>query len=138
MIRDFQEWTVDLLEHSSLEELQGCTIAIEAADFLKSRILENPRWREPLLPAVGGLPYGMKLRLKDDLQRLQTAGVTPFFVFPGLDVGSKHSDQIFKEAEEAARINEEAWRLYDQHQAERAVDTFRKSSAFERSLVVDL
>jgi hypothetical protein len=125
MISSSEEFTADLLQHSALSELSGTVIAIEAAHYLRTRVFEHPEWREPLLSAVGGLPFGMKRLLQADLDKFQAENITPFFIFPGLDVGKK--DNVFRESEEAGRINSAAWGLYDQHEAERAVATFGQS-----------
>ncbi|KAB2573175.1 DNA repair protein [Lasiodiplodia theobromae] len=121
MISTQDDWAANLAEHSKLEELSGCSVAIDAADHL-NRLLNDPQWKEPLLPALGGLPFSMKRLVLDDLQRWKNHNITPFFVFNGLDFGKR--DKSFRTSDEASRVTAEAWELYNQSEAERAVSTF--------------
>lgn len=121
MISTNDDWAASLAEHSKLDELAGCSVAIDAADHL-NRLLNDPQWKEPLLPALGGLPFSMKRLVLDDLQRWKTHNIQPLFVFNGLDVGKR--DKSFRVSDEASRVTAEAWELYNQSEAERAVATF--------------
>lgn len=131
MLSPLDEFAADRLEHSSLDELSGTLVAIEAAHYLRTRVFEHHEWREPLLSAVGGLPFGMRRLLQADLEKFRAENITAYFIFPGLDVGQK--ENIFRESQEAARVNAAAWELYDQHQAERAVATFGQSGSTRTS-----
>lgn len=122
MIHNFNEWAAELVETSRLDELSGNVVAIEAADFLSQRVFSDPKKREPLLPAIGGLPFALKHHVEEDLHVFRSHNITPFFVFHGLEFGKKH--KIFQASDEAARTNAEAWDLYDRHKAEDAVKTF--------------
>jgi len=126
MIRDFDNWNSSLSEVSHLEEFANRVIAIEAADYISNHILKHP-WKEPLLPALGGLPFGMKYRVQYDLEKFKSYRIQPVFVFSGLDFGEK--EDVFRLSELAgdAEINEQAWDLYDKHQAEAAVARFGES-----------
>ncbi|KAK7736311.1 hypothetical protein SLS62_011453 [Diatrype stigma] len=64
----------------------------------------------------------MKRLVLDDLQRWKTHNIQPLFVFNGLDVGKR--DKSFRVSDEASRVTAEAWELYNQSEAERAVATF--------------
>ncbi|EKG16520.1 DNA repair protein [Macrophomina phaseolina MS6] len=121
MISTHDDWAASLAEHSKLEELAGCSVAIDAADHL-NRLLNDPQWKEPLLPALGGLPFSMKRLVDDDLQRWKNHKIQPLFVFNGLDIGRR--EKLFRTSDEASRVTAEAWELYNQSEAERAVTTF--------------
>jgi hypothetical protein len=132
MIRDFDNWNSSLGEVSQLEEFAGCTIAVEAADYISTYIL-NHQWKEPLLPALGGVPFGMKNRVEADLQKFKAFRITPIFVFSGLDFGEK--EDVFRLSEVAAEVNEQAWDLYGKHQAELAVARFGESGMSARRTI---
>jgi hypothetical protein len=120
MIRGFEAWSANLVQTSSLADLKDATVAIEAADYLKRFLL---RHKEKLLPALGGYPFVLNAGISEEIAAFRKHGITPIFVFSGLDIGSNR-DRSFRLAEEASRTNSEAWQLYDQHQAERAVEAF--------------
>lgn len=125
MIRDFESWN-NLVEFSQLEELAGIRVGIEASDFLRQRILNNPSGKEPLVPALGGLPFAFNVHISNDLKKFESLGITPFFVFSGLDI-AKH-DSLTQQRREGAETNAAAWTLYDKHIAEKAVERFGESS----------
>ena len=58
---------------------------------------------------------------------MQSAGITPLFVFSGMDASQKNKAP--QDDEVAARANTHAWELYDQHKPVRAVETFGDSGA---------
>ncbi|KAK7540334.1 PIN domain-like protein [Phyllosticta citricarpa] len=122
MISMNDDWTVNLAEHSKIDELAGYNVAIDAADYL-NRLLNDPHFKESLLPALGGLPFSMKRCVNEDLARWKSANISPFFVFSGLTVGKK-DDKLFFASDEASLKTENAWELYNQGEAERAVATF--------------
>lgn len=98
-------------------------IGIEAAYYL-DRFLKVQA-KEPLLSALGGFPFSIKTAIEDDLESLQAARITPIFFFGGIEVGNK--DTLLKDLSHAAILNAQAWDLYDQHEAQQAVDTFGNS-----------
>lgn len=125
MIRNFEEWAANLIETHLLEELRDTRVAIEAAFYL-NRMLNTPHLKEPLVPALGGRPFTMRDTVLTDLKRFKDYGITPVFVFSGLDVGRR--DAPFDLSEQAARVNQQAWELYHSGQAQQAVDKFGSSS----------
>lgn len=125
MIRDFDFWATTLGEVSSLEELEGCRVAIEAADFLENRILRK-KASEPLVPALGGLPLGFTESIEADLYRFATHNIEPYFIFSGLDL-ARPADP-FRKRQQGAAVNAAAWSLYDNHEAEKSVAKFGESS----------
>ncbi|PSN65990.1 hypothetical protein BS50DRAFT_403090 [Corynespora cassiicola Philippines] len=125
-IRDFENWNTTLSETSNLEEFKGLRVGIDAADYLNSRILNHPRAKEPLVPALGGLPLGLREHLEADLKKFAHYHIEPFFVFTGLDISKQ--DDPFVHRQEGADVNRTAWALYDAHQAEQSVAKFGESS----------
>ncbi|KAH7067400.1 temperature dependent protein affecting M2 dsRNA replication-domain-containing protein [Paraphoma chrysanthemicola] len=126
MIRDFEQWNASIGELSELQELSGCRVGIEAADYLANRILNHPRAKEPLVPALGGLPLALQHHIEDDLDAFKAAGIEPRFVFSGLDITKQ--DDPFRQKQEEAAVNANAWNLYDSHQAEASVAKFGEST----------
>lgn len=132
MIHDFEAWSTPRREINTFSDLAGAAVAIEA-DFYLDRLLNTPPSKEPLLSALGGLPFGLAKQIKTELQALAAADITPIFIFRGL--GTTSQSAKFKEASDVAIANADAWELYNQHQAERAVDTFGNSGGSVIQLV---
>lgn len=126
MIRDFDAWSANFEELGDLHELSGCRVGIEAADYLNHRILNHPRAKEPLVPALGGLPLALRQHIEEDLDTFASLQIEPQFVFSGIDIAKP--DDPFRQKQIEAATNAEAWNLYDNHQAEPAVDKFGQSS----------
>jgi hypothetical protein len=126
MIRDFVQWTASFGETGDLEELRNCRVGIEAAEYLSQRILKHPRAREPLIPALGGLPLALEQHIQDDLHTFRSLEIEPYFVFSGLDI-TKQGDPFSQKGLEAT-VNADAWTLYDSHEAEASVAKFGESS----------
>jgi hypothetical protein len=126
MIRDFEQWNANIGELSELQELSGCRVGVEAADYLTNRILNSPRAKEPLVPALGGLPLALQQHIEDDLDAFKREGIEPWFVFSGLDITKQ--DEPFRQKQDEAAVNANAWNLYDSHQAEASVAKFGESS----------
>ncbi|KAI9763500.1 MAG: hypothetical protein M1835_007801, partial [Candelina submexicana] len=124
-IRTFDDWAGSRLQTLPLADLTDAFIGIEAAHYL-DRLLKFHA-KEPLLSALGGFPFSMKRTIEDDLEILQTLRITPIFFFNGIDVGNK--DLLLKDLSDAAQSNAQAWEMYDQHQAQQAVDTFGNSGS---------
>lgn len=72
---------------------------------------------EPLLSALGGLPYGLRSEIDADLENWKTHGVTPMFVFDGLyTIGQE--DMALRIAKEASRRSDKAWESYQNAKTE--------------------
>jgi hypothetical protein len=125
MIRDFETWNSNIGERADLHELRGSRVAIEAAHYLKTRILNPPEGPEPLVPALGGLPLGLKRHVDDDLNQFAKYQIEPFFVFSGLDLA--RPENPFRERQEGAVVNANAWSMYDSHEAQQSVMRFGES-----------
>jgi hypothetical protein len=88
-------------------------------------MMNTPPTKEPLLSALGGFPLSLKAHIETALDQWQTSGLTPVFVFDGMDIGKP--DKPFDGPNSASRANTAAWDLYDQHQAHAAVAAFGDS-----------
>jgi hypothetical protein len=72
---------------------------------------------EPLLSALGGLPYGLRSEIDADLENWKTHGVTPMFVFDGLYIIGQE-DMALRIAKEASRRSDKAWESYQNAKTE--------------------
>ncbi|EDU48756.1 XPG N-terminal domain containing protein [Pyrenophora tritici-repentis Pt-1C-BFP] len=126
MIRDFVQWTAAIVEQGDLTELRSSRVGIEAADYLNQRILNHPRAKEPLVPALGGLPLALTQHIEEDLATFRSHEIEPYFIFSGLDLTKQGNPFGQKTAE--ATVNADAWNLYDSHQAEASVAKFGEST----------
>ncbi|KAK4998773.1 hypothetical protein LTR66_002073 [Elasticomyces elasticus] len=111
MITELEKWaaTTGLLESSPLEQLSGRTVAIEAEHFI-DRILTNPSTREPLLPALGGLPFALESNVHSQITVLGSYGITPLFMFSGLSPQTQNSTS--RSIENSVKAIRNAWELY--------------------------
>ena len=96
---------------AKLEELAGYKIAIEASWYLQN-LLDTPPAKEPLLSALGGLPFWLKAEIEEDLDQWKKYNVTPLFIFDGLSIVGKE-EMVLRTAKDGARRSEEAWGLYN-------------------------
>ncbi|KAK2741084.1 hypothetical protein FQN55_008488 [Onygenales sp. PD_40] len=120
-IRAFDEWANTRAQTLNLAALKGSAIGIDASHYLDQH-LNHHATKEPLLIALGGFPFSLKSNIEKELQALKNLGVTPVFVFNGLDFGKRAPD--FSSQAESTRALEQAWDLYDQQQADQVVDAF--------------
>lgn len=97
-------------------------IGIEAAYYLDRFLTPS---QEPLLSAVGGSPLGLKTLIENELAALQSADITPVFVFNGLESGRKLDP--FNAAAVAVRTNTDAFEVYHKGQGAQAVRLFGSS-----------
>ena len=123
----FKEWAIQ--QHCVLtapvDKLKGLRVGIDAEDYLYSLLAVGSG--EPLLPALGGLPFTLKKCVDDDLRGFRDAEIAPIFVFNGLDHACKDRASILREGLKASAILNEAWTIYDQGKGEDAVKAFGKA-----------
>ena len=124
MIHEFELWSAPRIDTNHLSDLSGAVLAIEA-DFYLGRLLNNSPAKEPLLSALGGLPFSFQKHIQAELDVLHKNGVKPVFVFSGLDVGKRYSPFALGDA--VASLNTVAWDLYNRHEAQDAVENFGNS-----------
>jgi hypothetical protein len=90
---------------------------------------------EPLLSALGGLPYGLKSEIEADLDHWKKHGVTPMFVFDGLYIIGQE-DMALRIAKEASRRSDKAWESYrdakTEQQLKDAVKGFGELGTYSR------
>jgi hypothetical protein len=130
MINTFAEWSAHLAEHANMSHLRGAAVGFDAAEYLdrleKYNIPDLARpVKEALLPALGGVPFGLKSIIRSTIAAFRHNGIKPIFVFSGLDVGKK--EPLTTPASESAHVISNAWSLYDNLDADGAVEHFRQA-----------
>lgn len=119
-------WIGNRTDSLPLVALKDAVLGISASHYLE-RQLTTPKCKEKLLSAHGGAPLGLRQRFEADLDILQEAGITPFFVFSGMDV--KVKDTGSRGWEDRVAANTLAWNYYDGQRAPESVEEFGNSSS---------
>lgn len=129
-ITQFDEWVsqANIRERSQMKKLAGAQIAIEADHYLE-RLMNVPPTKEPLLSAIGGLPFALENTVNSHIAAWRAEEIKPFFVFSGLD-GYKQDD-VLEDAERNRDTHSQAWNMYEHQQPQEAVNTFGKSGAIK-------
>lgn len=124
----FSDWATSegVTISGPIDQLKGKRLIVEAENFLDILLTSQPT-REPLLPALGGLPFALKKHLDAHLANFEEAGITPTFVFNGLEYACQDRNSVSRESRTAAQSLNEAWSLYSQSKADDAVAEFGKS-----------
>jgi hypothetical protein len=124
----FRDWASSegLITSGPVDQLKEKRLIIEAEDFLET-ILTSHASREPLLPALGGLPFALRKHVDAYISHFKENNITPTFIFNGLDLACKDRATIARDSRLAARSLDEAWSLYSQSRADEAVAEFGKS-----------
>jgi len=125
MIAGFEDWadSAQLRESGSLDQLEDASIAIEAEYFIDSILTGGTK--EPLLPALGGVPFTIDSILEERLRVLREHKIRPTFCFNGLNPNRQR--QKLEASLRYSKIVGEAWDLYNASNPERAVAEFGTS-----------
>jgi hypothetical protein len=124
----FKEWarSEGMLMSGDVAEFRDATVGFDAEDYLNS-LLNNVSTREPLLPALGGLPFALRQHVDRDLSNLEDAGIKALFMFNGLDIACRDRKSIMRESQKATKTLDEAWSVYDLGRGDDAVVAFGKA-----------
>lgn len=128
----FKDWlkSEGLVHTGNVKQtFEDTIIGFDAEDYLES-ILTNTSTREPLLPALGGLPFALQHHVDSDLQHFETVGIKPYFIFNGLDTTCRDRKSILNESQRASKTLHDAWTVYDQGRGDDAVLAFGKACMF--------
>lgn len=126
--KDFRDFAANerITNTGPIDQLKEKHVVIDAEDFLEI-ILTSQASREPLLPALGGLPFALRKHVDVHLASFDEHNITPTFIFEGLDLACKDRSTIARDSRLAARSLDEAWNLYSQSRPDEAVLGFGKS-----------
>ncbi|KAI0470857.1 hypothetical protein GGR56DRAFT_116948 [Xylariaceae sp. FL0804] len=115
------QWINDQVVSASISQFMDETIVVDASYYLQL-FLDNAPYQESLLPALGGLT-GIQYHIQNDLDSWKEHKVQPFFIFNGQSVVG--ADEVtVQRGKRAIAGTDEAWTLYFQSEAQRAVATF--------------
>lgn len=123
MISGFNEWAASAqLGHTdSFEELKDRRLGIDAEDYI-ANILTTAPTKEPLLPALGGLPFALEEIVTSHISILKKHACQPYFVFNGINTNGQ--DEKLQTGIRATKSIANAWELYGASEPERAVSEF--------------
>lgn len=121
LVRGLDEWVNARSQTLALSALKGAVVGVHASHYLDQH-LNHHVTKEPLLVALGGFPFALRANIERELNALKELGVSPLFVFDGLQVGRPAPDS--PSHAQSTRAVEQAWGLYDQQQADQVVDAF--------------
>lgn len=123
MISGFNEWaaSAQLGNSDSFEELNERRLGIEAEDFIANILTTSPT-KEPLLPALGGLPFALEETITNHVSTLRKYGCQPYFIFSGVNYNAQ--EEKLQTASRATKSIANAWELYGASEPERAVAEF--------------
>jgi hypothetical protein len=123
MISGFTEWAAaaQLGHIDSFEELNERRLGIEADDFIANILTTSPT-KEPLLPALGGLPFALEEAIAHQISILKKHGCQPYFIFNGVTANGQ--EDRLQTAVRAIKSIANAWELYGASEPERAVAEF--------------
>lgn len=102
-----------LLKVSSLEELKGRRIGIDAVYWLRGL----PAYGDPLLGATGESAAALAAALQEEALQLRKAGLTPVFIFRGIE---PPGHRLFMQQQP----QQEAWEFYYSRGRESSVPLF--------------
>lgn len=121
-VEAFEQWALasHIAKQFDLKFLKDRTIGIDAAHFLRTLP------QEALLSALGGAPLALDTTVSSAVTVLHNAGLNLHFVFSGLESGVE--DDLGAKAAYAARLNNEAFNLYEGKQLAQAYKSFDFSS----------
>lgn len=128
----FREWAKNegLVKAVPISDFEDAVIGYDAEDFINILLVQEGT-REPLLPALGGLPFALRSHIDRELANIEKfTKKKPLFVFNGLDLDLYDRKFVSKESERAVRILEEAWRVYDNGDGDAAVRAFERACKF--------
>ncbi|PPJ61351.1 hypothetical protein CBER1_09605 [Cercospora berteroae] len=128
----FREWAKNegLVKAVPISDFGDAVIGYDAEDFINILLVQEGT-REPLLPALGGLPFALRSHIDRELANIEKfTKKKPLFVFNGLDLDLYDRKFISKESERAVRILEEAWRVYDNGDGDAAVRAFERACTY--------
>lgn len=125
MISGFHEWALSTqISHVlPLDQLRNHRLGVEAEDYINVLVSNSPT-REPLLIALGGLPFSLEETVKKHLSILEQNGIQPYFIFNGLNLNGQ--DDKVQAMLTALKSIASAWNLYGASQPNDAVVEFGK------------
>eukprot|EP01137_Pigoraptor_chileana_P023285 Opistho-2@89323 len=102
----------NLVRKDPLSVLKDTRIGIDGFHWLRTRVFPT----EAFSPALGAVPFTLRSRIKKELTKLREAGITPVFVFNGLQLNRNAPGVDPRQAKRNM-----AWDAYEQGKKDAAV-----------------
>lgn len=122
-VQKFEVWASKHVDFCPLQSLKDAVIGVDASYYLDHRL--NGNNEEPLKHALGGSPFCYRKAVEDDIALLRQHGVTPIFVFNGLDFVNKSKPDSL--SVDSKRVQDEAWHHYLSGDSKKTVADFGKA-----------
>lgn len=122
---------------SIFAELADPKVAFDAEDYLYSFLSGGQATYEPLLPALGGIPFTLESHVDALLEDLRNAKIKPIFVFPGGGTVSQDRRTASREGQKALTNINDAWNVYTAGRGEDAVKEFGRACEHSTILLLD-
>ena len=110
-----------LIQTDSLTHLRGLRLGIDGTHWLK-KVMS----KEPFAMAMGGVPWNLRGLVERELERFRTFGITPVFVFGGLNVLKK--EKPFRAEDSRSGKRNAFWDAYEKGTF--AGDNINKATSF--------
>lgn len=123
-VQTLEEWFGPQIPSLPLSCLKDAVIGIDASYYLDLHL--NKHSQEQLLNALGGLPFVLKSSVERELSVFTSHGITPIFVFNGLDFGGIKRGSAGQPAETSLAY-EKAWEAYDSGNVAEVLNCFQKA-----------
>ncbi|CAI2168817.1 8627_t:CDS:10 [Funneliformis geosporum] len=122
MIRHFEIFTVErrLVQHSSLSLLKDSRLGIEGTHWLRKLLQTSAK--ESATTALGGIPIGLRSAIEKELELFKSYGITPVFVFNGLNIIRKDKPFSTEDTRPSKRVL--AWESYEKGRVEQAYSSW--------------
>jgi hypothetical protein len=123
--KDEGYWIEDSI--STFSQVTDAKVAFDAEDYLNSFLTGGHATYEPLVPALGGIPFTLNSHIDTLLSELHNAGIKPLFIFPGGRAMSRDRLTTSRDSQHAVTILNQAWNIYNSGRGEEAVKEFGKA-----------
>jgi hypothetical protein len=135
-VQTIEEWGSPRVQTFPFTSLRHAVIGVDASHYLDLR-LNSPTSIEPLLNAIGGIPYTLKATLRGDLEAFQAVDTTLIFVFDGLDYKNK---ELYTSARSNATLkaHKDGWKEYYNKENEKEVAAERTLKAFAKASALNV
>ncbi|CAG8474579.1 15153_t:CDS:10 [Funneliformis caledonium] len=122
MIRHFEIFTVErrLVQISQLSSLKDTRLGIDGTHWLRKLLQTSAK--ESATTALGGIPIGLRSAIEKELELIKSYGITPVFVFNGLNIIRK--DKPFSTEDTRPSKRAQAWEAYEKGRVEQAYSSW--------------
>ena len=110
-----------LIHEAPLSALRDTRLGIDAQVYLRG-VLSAKDAKEPLVPALGGVPLALEDHVTNDLRLLEAARIKPVLVFNGIT--PPRSERPFSTEDSRPGKRQSGWEAYERGRVEAATSAF--------------